>query len=210
MPAHFAERHGLIILIALGESIVAIGVGSEAVVDASVVAAATLGVALAAALWWLYFDVIAWLAERRLSSTAPGREQNELARDAYSLLHFPMVAGIVLAALGLKTTLAHVGDPLHVVPAAALVGGVALYLLAHVGFRWRLVGSLSTQRLVGAVAVLALFPVAREVPALLTLALVVAVVCALVVYEVIRFGETRRRVRDEHAVGHGSERGLQG
>ena len=124
MPAHFAERHGLIILIALGESIVAIGVGSEAVVDASVVAAATLGVALAAALWWLYFDVIAWLAERRLSSAAPGREQNELARDAYSLLHFPMVAGIVLAALGLKTTLAHVGDPLHVVPAAALVGGV--------------------------------------------------------------------------------------
>jgi len=210
MPAHFAERHGLIILIALGESIVAIGVGSEAVVDASVVAAATLGVALAAALWWLYFDVIAWLAERRLSSTAPGREQNELARDAYSLIHFPMVAGIVLAALGLKTTLAHVGDPLHVVPAAALVGGVALYLVAHVGFRWRLVGSLSTQRLVGAVAVLALFPVAREAPALLTLALVVAVVCALVVYEVIRFGETRRRVRDEHAVGHGSERGLQG
>ena len=154
--------------------------------------------------------MIAWLAERRLSSAAPGREQNELARDAYSLLHFPMVAGIVLAALGLKTTLAHVGDPLHVVPAAALVGGVALYLLAHVGFRWRLVRSLSTQRLVGAIAVLALFPVAREVPALLTLALVVAVVCALVVYEVIRFGETRRRVRDEHAVGHGSERGLQG
>jgi low temperature requirement protein LtrA len=121
-----------------------------------------------------------------------------------------MVAGIVLAALGLKTTLAHVGDPLHLVPAAALVGGIALYLLAHVGFRWRLVRSLSTQRLVGAVAVLALFPVAREVPALLTLALVVAVVCALVVYEVIRFGETRRRVRDEHAVGHGPERGLQG
>ncbi len=174
------------------------------------VAAATLGVALAAGLWWLYFDVIAWLAEQHLSAAAPGREQNELARDAYSLLHFPMVAGIVLAALGLKTTLAHVGDPLQVVPAAALVGGVALYLLAHVGFRWRLVHSVSRQRLAGALVVLALFPVAREVPALLTLALVVAAVCAVAWYEVVRFGETRQRVRGEHAVGHGADRGLQG
>ncbi len=205
MPAHFAERHGLIVLIALGESIVAIGVGSKTVVDAGVVAAATLGVALAAALWWLYFDVIAWIAESRLSRATPGREQNELARDAYSLLHFPMVAGIVLSALGLKTTLAHIGEPLHSVPAAALLGGVVLYLLAHVAFRWRLVRSLSRQRLVGAVVVAALFPVAVEVAALATLALVVAVVCAVVAYEVVRFGETRRRVREEHGVGHADE-----
>ena len=202
MPAHFAERHGLILIIALGESIVAIGIGSHAVVDGSVVLAATLGVAIAAALWWLYFDVFAWLASRRLSQAAPGREQNELARDAYSLLHFPLVAGIVLAALGLKTTLAHVGDPLHGVPAAALVGGLGLHLLGHVGLRWRLVRSVSRQRLVGALALLALFPVAVELPALATLALAFAVLCAVIVYEVIRFGATRERVRQQLAVGH--------
>jgi low temperature requirement protein LtrA len=204
-PAHFAERYGLIVIIALGESIVAIGVGSDAVVDLGVVLAASLGVATAAAMWWLYFDVIAWLAERRLSSAAPGREQNELARDAYSVLHLPMVAGIVLSALGLKTTLAHVGDPLDVVPAFALLGGVAMYLLAHVGFRWRLVRTLSRHRLAGALLLLALLPLALELAALATLAIVVGVLCALIVYEVTRFAETRDRVRHELARGHAED-----
>ena len=205
VPAHFAERHGLIVIISLGESIVAIGVGSNAVVDAGVVVAAALGSAIAAALWWLYFDVIAWLAERRLSEATPGREQNELARDAYSLLHFPMVAGIVLAALGLKKTLEHVDDPLATVPAAALVGGLALYLLGHVGFRRRLVGSISMQRLTGAVVLLALFPLARELPAVWTLALALVVLVAVVVYEVTRFAETRERIRHELVHGHARE-----
>jgi low temperature requirement protein LtrA len=205
IPAHFAERHGLILIIALGESIVAIGVGSNAVVDAGVVVSATLGMAIAAALWWLYFDVIVWLAERRLLAATPGREQNELARDAYSLIHFPMVAGIVLLALGLKKTLEHVEDPLETVPAAALVGGVAVYLLAHVAFRWRLVHSLSRQRLVAAAASLALFPAAVELPAPVTLALVVALLCLLIAYEVVRFADTRERVRHELAVSHEAE-----
>ena len=100
MPSHFAERHGLIVIIALGESIVAIGVGAELAVDAGVVVAAVLGVAVAAALWWLYFDIVALVAERRLSKAAEGRERNEIARDSYSYLHFPMVAGIVLVAWG--------------------------------------------------------------------------------------------------------------
>src|SRR2546421_143887 len=107
IPAHFAERHGLIVLIALGESIVAIGVGAGADVDAGVVTAAVLGMAIAAGLWWLYFDVVALVAVRRLSHAAEGRERNEIARDSFSYLHFPMVAGIVLLALGLKKTLAH-------------------------------------------------------------------------------------------------------
>jgi low temperature requirement protein LtrA len=201
-PNHFAERHGLIVIIALGESIVAIGVGSDAVVDLGVVVAATLGVAIAAALWWLYFDVIVWLAERRLVEAAPGREQNELARDAYSIIHFPMVAGIVLAALGLKKTLAHVGDPLDGVPAAALAGGVALYLLGHVAFRWRLTRTLSRGRLTAAIAVLALLPLALGIPALATVALIVAVLVALIAYDVTRYAETRGRVRSELAGGH--------
>ena len=195
VPTHFAERHGLIVLIALGESIVAIGVGAQAVVDLGVVVGATLGVAIAAALWWLYFDVAAWIGESRLSSAAPGREQNELARDAYSYLHFPMVAGIVLVALGLKKGLQHVDDPLDTVQAFALVGGIALYLLAHVAFRLRLVGSLSKQRTVGAVLTLLLFPLAVELPAYATLALVVAVLGAVIAYEVTRFAEFREDVR---------------
>ena len=91
VPSHFAERHGLILIIALGESIVAIGVGSDAVVDLGVVVAATLGIAIAAALWWLYFDVTVWLAERRLSRATPGKEQNELARDASAAMAEPMM-----------------------------------------------------------------------------------------------------------------------
>ena len=96
MPAHFAERHGLILIIALGESIVAIGVGSNAVVDTGVIVAAVLGIAIAAAQWWIYFDVTVWVAERQFTEMEPGRDQNELARDAYSYIHFAMVAGIVL------------------------------------------------------------------------------------------------------------------
>ena len=137
VPGHFAERHGAIIIIALGESIVAIGAGASAHIDAGVVGAAVLGVAVAAAMWWLYFDVVAIVAERRLARAAAGRERNAMARDSYSYLHFPMVAGIVLVALGLKKTLGHVGDPLATVPAAAMLGGGAVYLLAHVAFRWR-------------------------------------------------------------------------
>src|SRR4029453_2624201 len=134
-----------------------------------------LGIAIAAALWWLYFDVVVWLAERRLEEATPGREQNELARDAYSLLHFPMVAGIVLVALGLKKTLEHVDDPLKVVPAAALLGGLAVYLIAHVFFRYRNVHRISWQRLTAAVLLVALLPVAVEIAALLTAAIAAVV-----------------------------------
>ena len=115
-PHHFTERHGLIVIIALGESIVAIGVGAEEQVDLGIVAAAVIGTGIAAALWWLYFDVVALVAARRLAEAEVGREQNEMARDSYSILHFPMVAGIVLVALGMKKTLGHVEDPLQARP----------------------------------------------------------------------------------------------
>ena len=136
-PSHFAERFGLIVIIALGESIVAIGVGSDSVVNAGIVVGAVLGVIVCGALWWLYFDVVALVAERRLAKAAPGRERNSIGRDSYGYLHLPMVAGIVLLALGFKKTLGHVGDALELVPAVALLGGTALYLLAHVAFRLR-------------------------------------------------------------------------
>jgi low temperature requirement protein LtrA len=197
VPGHFAERHGLIVIIALGESIVAIGVGAEAGVDAGVVVAATLGVAVAGALWWLYFDVVALVAERRLSNAPEGRVRNEIARDSFSYLHYPMVAGIVLLALGLKKTLGHVDEPLKLVPAAALLGGTAIYLLAHVAFRWRNVHRFSESRLLAAVALVALLPAATELPALATLALLAAALVALIAYEGRRFDELRDRLRHQ-------------
>jgi low temperature requirement protein LtrA len=200
MPEHFAERHGLIVIIALGESIVAIGVGAEAVeVDAGVVAAAACGIALAAALWWLYFDIVALVAARRLSNAKVGREQNEVARDSFSYLHFPMIAGIVLVALGLKKTLEHVDDPLKVVPAVALLGGTAIYLLAHVAFRWRNVHRFSAQRVLCAIVLAALIPAALELPALATVAIVPVVLAAVIAYETVHFAELRDRLRHQLA-----------
>jgi low temperature requirement protein LtrA len=196
-PGHFVERHGLIIIIALGESIVAIGVGAHGDVDAGVVAAAVLGVAIAAALWWLYFDIVALVAERRLSNAQVGPEQNEIARDSFSYLHFPMVAGIVLLALGLKKTLEHVDEPLKLVPAVATLGGTAVYLLAHVAFRWRNVHRFSWQRLLCAAALCALIPLGTEVDALVTLALVLVLLAAVIAYETTHFRDLRERLRHQ-------------
>jgi low temperature requirement protein LtrA len=198
-PSHFAERHGLIVIIAIGESIVAIGVGAGHVVDLGVVTAAVLGIAVAAAFWWLYFDAVALFAERDLSRLPPGRERNELARDVYSYIHFPMIAGIVLVALGLKKTLAGVGHELDAVIAFALYGGTALYLLAHVAHRYRNVHTVNNHRLVCALLLLALVPVATVVPALLAVAGVAAILWVLIGLEAIRFAGARQRVQQELA-----------
>jgi low temperature requirement protein LtrA len=196
-PHHFAERHGLIVIIALGESIVAVGVGAAAKVDLGIVAAAVLGTAVAAALWWLYFDIVAIVAARRLADAEPGRIQNEMARDSYSYVHFPMVAGIVLVALGMKKTLGHVEDPLKLVPAAALMGGTAMYLLAHVGFRYRHIHSVNTRRLGLAVLLVAFVPVAVEIPALATITVLAVALALLIVIETRSYGDDRDRVRHE-------------
>jgi low temperature requirement protein LtrA len=198
---HFAERHALIVIIALGESVVALGAGAAGLpIDAGLLVTALLGVVILAALWWLYFDVVAIVAERKLSE-ATGVARALMARDSYSYLHFPMVAGIVLVALALKKTLAHHGDPLTIVPAVGLCGGLALYLLGHVGFRLRNVRSLNRHRLVVAVALVALVPAATKVPALAALAAAAALTGVLVAYEAIRFREARARVRRPQLAG---------
>lgn len=192
---HFVERHGLVIIIALGESVVAIGVGAAGLeLGAGVVMAAVLGVVVAAGLWWAYFDYVALAAERNLAA-ARGPRRAALARDSYSYLHLPMVAGVILVALGVKTTLAHVGDPLAPVPAVALCGGVALYLLGHNAFRLRDVGTVSVPRLLAAAASLALVPLALLVPSLLSLGAVALVLVTLAAYETARERELRRRLR---------------
>ena len=204
-PGHFAERHGLIVIIALGESIVAIGVGAGLEIDTGVVVAAVLGIVVAACLWWTYFDVVALVAERRLAGTEDLRARNAMARDSYSILHFPMIAGIVLLALGLKKTLGHVDEPLKLVPAAAMLGGVALYLLAHVAFRLRNVHTLNRRRLGMAVLLVLLIPLAHEIDALWSLALLAALMSALIAYEAIRFAEARDRVRHHMSAGEAAD-----
>ena len=195
VPGHFAERHGAIVIIALGESIVAIGIGARPTIGTGVVVAAVLGVVIAAALWWAYFDVVAIVAARRLARAAEGRERNEIARDSYSYLHFPMVAGIALIAVGMKLTIEHVDDPLKLVAAAALLGGAAIYLFAHVAFRLRNMHTLSTRRLVCAFVLLALVPAGAVLPALLTLGMLAALLSLLIAYEALRYADVRERVR---------------
>lgn len=205
-PAHFAERHGLIVIIALGESIIALGVGAAGFsLSAGIITAAVLGVVVVASLWWAYFDVIAVMSQRQLSQTS-GAGRARLARDYYSYLHLPMIAGIVLFALGLKATIEHVGEPLAAVPAVALCGGLALYFLTHVGLRLRLVhyirrttaerpGWIGPGRLATGIVMVALIPAARELPALASLAVVTAVCCALIAWDVIHYREDRAEVR---------------
>jgi low temperature requirement protein LtrA len=196
---HFAERHALVVIIALGEGIVALGLGAPRELDAGVIAAGLLGLSIACALWWAYFDVVAIVAERKLQELAGTNAQLRMARDSYSYLHLPMVAGIVLFAVGVKKTMGDVGEPLKLVPAVALCGGVALYLLAHVLFRLRNVRTLSRRRLVVAVGLVAFVPAAVELPALATLAAVAAACAGLIAYEAIRYAEARDRVRHAQA-----------
>jgi low temperature requirement protein LtrA len=194
-PEHFVERFGLIIIIALGESIVAIGVGAAGLpLDAGVIAAALLGMTVAACVWWSYFDWVLYFSQAMLAE-ATGARRAAFARDAYSYLHLPMVAGIVLFAFGLKTTLAEASGSLGTLSALGLCGGIALYLLAHVALRLRTGGGLGRGRPVATVLLLALLPVATAVPALAALGLVAAVCVALIAYEVLWHRESRAWIR---------------
>jgi low temperature requirement protein LtrA len=201
-PAHFAERHGLVIIVALGESIVSIGVAvAEVQVSIPIIVAAMLGLIIAGCIWWAYFDVVARVAESVLTQ-APEELRSRLARDAYSYLHLPMVAGIVLLALGLKKIVYHVGqpnadllEPLKFIEASPLYGGVALYLLAHLAFRWRNVRTLSRQRLIAALAIIGALPLTAILPALGSLGLLTFCMVALISYEAIHYAEFRAEVR---------------
>ena len=194
-PAHFAERFQLIIIIALGESIVAIGVGAgDEELDTAIGVAAVLALLTSAALWWAYFDVVAMLAAHRLAELT-GVVRNTLARDAFAYLHLPMIAGIELFALGVEQVVGHVDETLAPEAAAALCGGVALYLLAHVAFKLRTTGDIGVQRLWAALLLLACIPFTLAASGMHALAVVTAISVALIAYETIRFREARARVR---------------
>jgi low temperature requirement protein LtrA len=198
-PAHFAERHGLIVIIAIGEALVAIGFGAAGTsLGGGVIVAAVLGLIIAASFWLAYFDFFSSGVEQLLTDRR-GDRRVALARDAYTYLHLPMVAGIVLFAFAMRTTLAHVHSELHVIPALALCGGSALYLLAYVALRWRVSRTLSRGRFIASAAFLALLPIAVVVPAFGTIALVAAVWLGLHAYELIWWREERARRRSKRA-----------
>ena len=194
-PAHFVERHGLIVIIAIGESLIAIGVGEQdSGISTGVIVAAVLGFAVAASFWLAYFDFFPIRAQQLLADLS-GVQRTALARDVYTYLHLPMVAGVVLFAFAMKKTLAHVGDELDTIPALGLCGGPALYLFAYVALRVRVSRTLGRGRLTAAVACALLWPVAVIVPAILALTLVAIVWVGLHAYELIWWREARAQTR---------------
>ncbi|TCO35387.1 low temperature requirement protein LtrA [Kribbella steppae] len=207
--AHFAERHALIVIIALGESIVAIGVGvTDLPISWPIIIASLLGLGVSAALWWIYFDATVHYGEHALAAE-PAETRAKLARDAYTFWHFPMMVGVVLLALGLKKVLEYVGDtehhhlddPLKGVGLFALFGGVAVYLLGHVGFKWRTMHKVGVSRLITAALALIAVPLVAKVPALGQLGVLAALLAGLVAFESVRFAQERDQLKhgEQHA-----------
>jgi low temperature requirement protein LtrA len=194
-PAHFVERHGLIVIIAIGESLIAIGLGARGTgLGTGVIVAAVLGLVVTTSFWLAYFDFFP-MRGRQLLADRSGAQRTALARDVYTYLHLPMVAGIVLFAFAMKTTLAHVGDELDTIPALGLCWGPALYLFAYVALRFRVARTFGGGRLIAAVSCALLMPIALVVPALVALALIAAVWVALHAYEILWWREARAQAR---------------
>lgn len=166
-PSYFVSRHGSIIIIALGEAVVELGAGATDLHRLEVIAALVLGVAIMATFWWTYFG-LAGGAEQRLEQTR-GDERARLARDAYSYLHLPMVAGIMLFAVGAHAAVAHATAPLPMLPAVALAGGMATFYLSDVAYRWRDHGQIPIDRALTGCAAAAVLPVLLTVPAIAAL-----------------------------------------
>ena len=184
-PSHFAERHGLIVIIALGESVIVTGSSASAIgLSGSVATLLAIGFVMVAALWWCYFDWFHAEAEHRLVSEVDHRRRGRLARDLFTLGHLPIVAGTMVVAAAMKVALKHPGDELDGFGVAALTAGPALYLLGFVLGRVRAAGRVPVARAVGLVGVLVAGPVAgSSLPATAAVAAVTAVVLAVLVAE---------------------------
>ena len=195
--SHFAERHGLVVIIALGEAFIAIGIGATGIgIGPGEVVAAILGILVATSFWLAYFDFFSIRGEQILRDRE-GPERVALSRDLYAYGHFPMIVGIVLFAFAMKSVIGDVGEELGSVAAFALCGGSALYLLTYSGIRMRLERRVvvSRGRFTAALALLLLLPFATAVPALVALALVTAVWLALHTYELVWWREARAESR---------------
>jgi low temperature requirement protein LtrA len=194
-PSHLAERYGLVLIIALGEAFVAIGIGVNRI-GLGEVAAGILGLLVATSFWLAYFDFFSIRGERMLADLR-GPDRVALARDLYAYAHLPMIVGIVLFAFAMKTIVGHVGEELDSVAAFALCGGSALYLLTYSAVRSRVERrlALSRGRFAAAVLLLLVLPLATMVPALAALALVTVVWLGLHAYELVWWREARAESR---------------
>jgi len=186
---HFAERFQLFIIIALGESIVATGAtASELTIDGARAAAVIVAFTSSAALWWLYFDEVAVRSQRFLQGH---EERGKLGRDAFTYLHIPIVAGIIVTAVGDDLLVGHPREVLSTAARLCVVGGPVLYLLGQLGFRYAMIGSLTRKRIVATVAI-AVWGIAAQ--RLSALALTAGIVAILVV---LLLSETRNRLRQD-------------
>ena len=200
-PSHLAERYGLVMIIALGEAFVAIGIGATGIgIGLGEVVAAILGLLVATSFWLAYFDFFSIRGERILADLR-GPDRVALARDVYAYAHLPMIVGIVFFAFAMKTIVAHVGEELDSVAAFALCGGSALYLLTYSAIRARIERrvTVSRGRFAAALALLLVLPLATVVPALAALALVTAVWVGLHIYELVWWREARAESRSAFA-----------
>ncbi|MGW1058053.1 low temperature requirement protein A [Micromonospora rubida] len=204
---HWAERHALMVLIALGESILALGLGPGFVnglpLTWPVVVAAVTGIAVASTLWWAYFDTLALAVEQALHRARDPAARARLARDAYTYLHLPIIAGVIFFALGIKDVLAEAadpetpawGDPLGPFWILILYGGVALYLLSLVGCGMVALRVLRWPLLVEVALLAVLAPVAVRLPELQALVLLALVCVSVTVGETLGGRRRRNRVR---------------
>jgi low temperature requirement protein LtrA len=185
--AHFVERHGLVVLIAIGESVVAIGIGAAGLeVNAELVAAAVLGLLLSAGLWWAYFGADDDEQAERALADAPAARQPWIALEGFGIAHGFLLLGVVLTAAGIKKGIGHAYDPLDTAQALVLGGGVALFLAADVAFRRILGLGRSPHRTVAALLALATIPLGTAVAAVAQLAALVVVLAAALAGEGIR------------------------
>jgi low temperature requirement protein LtrA len=196
--SHWTERHGLFVILALGESVVAVGAGAaQQSISAALLVGAVLGVMLSLLLWWVYFDLMSPAAERVMRD-ARGQHRVRLAIDAYTYGHYPVVAGIVVTAVGVEEVLAHAveSEAMGVFAAGALFGGVALYLVGQLIFKWRLRMGISIPRAAAVVVLMAAWPIAAFGPALLGLAVTVVLLTVLIAFETTRYAEDRAVIRE--------------
>lgn len=208
-PGHFAERHGLVVIIAIGESVVSVAVAvGQSAINWSLLAGALLGIALAMALWRTYFNAIAVAVELRLRELS-GDDRTRMARDTFTYLHLPAVTGIVMLAVGLRVMLhevaLHGGDSAAELPGVAMLtlyGGAALYLLSLSVLRWRVRGTPSIPRIVVAAWLIGVGVALSWAPSLplVNVAVVTATFLALVTFDAVRYGRVTRDMRLGEAV----------
>jgi low temperature requirement protein LtrA len=178
---HFAERCQLFIIIALGESIVVTGAtAADAGLTPTVVACLVVAFLETVALWWLYFGTP---TERSHAVMAASDDPGRVARDAYTYLHLPIVAGIIATAAGVELLIAEPHDSQHGVALAIVLGGPALFLLGESLFQWRTTGRTNAMRLVAAGVILGLAPLATQISALALALIVTSLLIALAIWE---------------------------